>query len=280
MRPEAKALWQGRRLELAGGQSSSGPEEVIGERAGPIIAGRGQGEERAALHAPVSAEDVKSAGELLARHAISPTERLVALQPGTGALLKRWDARAFAEVAVAMAREHGARVLLVGTADERELAGEIARLAQAAAPEVTPVVLAGETTWSVLAAVLDRCALVAGLDSGTLHLAVARGRPSVAIFGPVDPRLFGPWGDPCGTVKNPTGVLLRTPSPWGYLTFPSAPEGTTHAVVAASLPCQPCGRLDYCALQPLGGPLPVPCLAAVSPEAVVAAARRVVQEKR
>jgi heptosyltransferase-2/heptosyltransferase-3 len=111
----------------------------------------------------------------------------------------------------------------------------------------------------VLAAVLDRCALVAGLDSGTLHLAVARGRPSVAIFGPVDPRLFGPWGDPCRIGSR---------------------EGPPHAVVAASLPCQPCGRLDYCALQPLGGPLPVPCMAAVSPAAVLAAARRVMQEGR
>jgi heptosyltransferase-2/heptosyltransferase-3 len=219
------------------------------------VRGKGRGGPPA-LRAPVTPGDERVAADLLAQRGIAPADRLIAVQAGTGAALKRWSRAAFAEVCTLLAGEFAATVLLVGTADERDLAAEIAGLARARAPEAAPrvVVLAGETSWQALAAVLDRCALVVGLDSGTLHLAVARGRPSVAIFGPVDPRLFGPWGDP------------RTPP-------------ARHAVVVAALPCQPCGRLDYCALQPRGGPLPVPCLAAVTPAAVIAAAREVIIEE-
>jgi heptosyltransferase-2/heptosyltransferase-3 len=198
------------------------------------------------LRTVVDAEAAQAAEDLLAAHGVAPGERLVALQPGAGAVLKHWSAPAFARLAGELARTWGVRVLVLGTAAERDLATEIARLAGPPGRDgvAPPVVLAGATSWGMLAAVLDRCALVAGVDSGTLHLAVARGRPSVAIFGPVDPALFGPWGDP---------------------------HGAPHAIVAAGLPCQPCGRLDLCPLQGSATSRPVPCLAAVTPAAVLAA---------
>jgi heptosyltransferase-1 len=40
-----------------------------------------------------------------------------------------------------------------------------------------------------------RAALVLGVDSGPLHLAVALGKPGVALFGPTDPARNGPYGD-------------------------------------------------------------------------------------
>lgn len=43
-----------------------------------------------------------------------------------------------------------------------------------------------------------RAAAVVGVDSGPLHLAAALGKPGVALFGPTDPRLTGPYG---GTMR-------------------------------------------------------------------------------
>ena len=87
------------------------------------------------------------------------------------------------------------------------------------------IVLAGETSLGQLAAVFARCRLVLGADSGPLHLAVAVGAPTVHLFGPVDPALFGAWGEP-----------------------------HRHVVLQArffDLPChnRPCNRLDYTAAE-------------------------------
>jgi ADP-heptose:LPS heptosyltransferase len=84
-----------------------------------------------------------------------------------------------------------------------------------------PPVMITDATVGQLAALLGRALLVLGVDSGPLHLAVAQGTPTVAIFGPTDVRIFGPWG-----------------------------EARQHLVVASQsrcpgCPCIPCGRLDF-----------------------------------
>jgi len=48
-----------------------------------------------------------------------------------------------------------------------------------------------------------RAAAIVGLDSGPLHLAAALKKPGVALFGPTDPKLTGPFG---GSIK-----VLRAP---------------------------------------------------------------------
>src|SRR5260370_3514988 len=65
---------------------------------------------------------------------------------------------------------------------------EIARGTHSAAVLVT------DATVGQLAALLGRALLVLSVDSGPLHLAVAQGIPTVQLFGPTDPRIFGPWG--------------------------------------------------------------------------------------
>jgi ADP-heptose:LPS heptosyltransferase len=45
--------------------------------------------------------------------------------------------------------------------------------------------LAGKASLRQSAAVLERAALVVGIDTGLIHAAVALGRPTVAVFGPM-----------------------------------------------------------------------------------------------
>ena len=48
-----------------------------------------------------------------------------------------------------------------------------------------------------MGALLQRCGLFLGHDTGAMHLATAVRTPVVAVFGPSDPARYGPW-DPSG----------------------------------------------------------------------------------
>jgi heptosyltransferase-1 len=53
--------------------------------------------------------------------------------------------------------------------------------------------LTGETSLAELVAVLDRCTLHIAADTGSSHIAAALGRPVVAIYGASDPRRLAPY---------------------------------------------------------------------------------------
>jgi heptosyltransferase-3 len=87
----------------------------------------------------------------------------------------------------------------------------------------------GRLSWPELAALLRGAAVYVGPDTSVTHLAAAIGVPCVALYGPVDPLLIGPW---------PVGGLDR---PWER-------SGTIQhrgnvRVVQNPLPCLPCERL-------------------------------------
>ena len=154
-------------------------------------------------------EDVKSALNRLAER--DGNRRFLCLHPGAGAPVKLWRPESFAEVADTLAKRYGLQVIISGSATERSLAEEIA-----GRMENNPIVTAGQTSLGELAAIMGRCELVVGVDSGPLHLAVSQGVPTVHLFGPVDHRTFGPWGEPR---KN--------------------------LVLLSDRDCIPCNRLDY-----------------------------------
>ena len=86
--------------------------------------------------------------------------------------------------------------------------------------------LDGRLSWQELAALLGRARIYVGPDTSVTHLAAATGCPTVALFGPTDPRLWGPW---------PVGGLVE---PW-------APAGTIQRrgnvwLVQNPLSCLPC----------------------------------------
>ncbi|RJP23550.1 MAG: glycosyltransferase family 9 protein [Candidatus Abyssobacteria bacterium SURF_5] len=116
---------------------------------------------------------------------------LVAVHPGTSRLLKHWFPRRFAEVCDMLAESLHANVLLTWGPGERELVEEIRALTRSA-PEIAP------QTQSLLelAALLQMCSLMITVDCGPMHIASLLGVPVVALFGPTDTRINGPYWHP------------------------------------------------------------------------------------
>ena len=157
--------------------------------------------------------------ERLQSEGIDSKEPVVVIHAGTGGAVKLWRNEAWSYVADTLATtgilSRAARVVLTGSSSELSMIEEIARGMK------SPPVLLTSTTVGQLAALLARAQLVLGVDNGPLHMAVAQNTPSLRLFGPTDPRIFGPWGDP-----------------------------ERHRVIAAIQPCAtclkiPCGRLDF-----------------------------------
>ncbi|MGQ0480234.1 MAG: glycosyltransferase family 9 protein [Pseudonocardia sp.] len=148
-----------------------------------------------------------------------PAPGAVVIHPGAAFPARRWPPDRFARVARELAGA-GHRVVVTGTASERELAAGVADLA--GLPRFS--VLAGDLGLAELAALVHEAALVVCGDTGVAHLATAYGTRSVVLFGPTPPALWGPpagdhrhrvlWagstGDPHGDRPDP-GLLRCTP---------------------------------------------------------------------
>ncbi len=105
---------------------------------------------------------------------------VVGLVPGAEWATKRWGPEKYAVLADALAGR-GATVVLLGGPAELPLSARIAELARAELRDT-----AGNSIEEALA-ILARCDLVVGGDTGLVHCARALGRRVVVIFGPTDP---------------------------------------------------------------------------------------------
>jgi ADP-heptose:LPS heptosyltransferase len=112
------------------------------------------------------------------------------IHPGASSGARRWPAERFAAVARAEAAR-GRRVVVTGSAGERALAEAVAAGADLSADAVR----AGRTDVLGLAALVAHAGRVVCGDTGVAHLATAFRTPSVVVFGPISPALWGPPAD-------------------------------------------------------------------------------------
>lgn len=134
-------------------------------------------------------EEERRAADLLSREGVEGRSPLAMLQPGARYWFKAWPWERFAALADRLAEQHGYQVLIGGSRQEFDLAE---RICGAAASR--PINLAGRADMRIYAAVLKRASLFVGNDSGAMHVAAAVGTPVVALFGPSDPKEWGPRG--------------------------------------------------------------------------------------
>ncbi len=110
------------------------------------------------------------------------------VNPGMRMINKRWPGERFSALADRFT-QHGFAVVLTGTDADAALCAEIA----AQITQKPPQILAGALTLGQFGALCRRATLFVGGDTGAMHVAVAVGCKTVAIFGPTDPRRYGPF---------------------------------------------------------------------------------------
>ena len=146
----------------------------------------------------VPEEKSRSAEEFLRK--VGVREGAVRIAIGAGASYgsaKCWPPSRFAEVANRLQSEADAGVILFGTAAEASVSAAIS--SEMRRP---PVDLTGKTAIADLPALLSRCHLFIGNDSGAMHVAAAVGLPIVAVFGPTDPFGTAPVTLRCSLVQQ------------------------------------------------------------------------------
>ena len=129
--------------------------------------------------------------------------------PGMKLLSKRWQPQGWARITDWLAETYEPTIILLGgpSKEDRQAAEEVkSALFPAAQPFVVDMV--GKLEWGEMAAVMGRCNLFLGNDTGAMHLATAVGTPVVAVFGPSDPARYGPW-DPTGRSQVVGGKSKR-----------------------------------------------------------------------
>lgn len=110
-------------------------------------------------------------------------EHVIAIHPNAGAVLKSWPLARWTDLVDALP----GKVLLSGAPGDDV---QLRMIADGARKR--PAIACGQSL-QVTAALFERCKVVIGPDSGALHLAGAVGTPTVRLFGPASPTVFGPW---------------------------------------------------------------------------------------
>jgi len=133
---------------------------------------------------------------------------IVGVHVSGGRESKQWHLDRFAEVSQRLARERSATIVLTGAAADRPMVD----LVRSHLTDVPVIDVAGALDLVTLAGLLTQLDLLVTGDTGPMHLASAVGTPIVALFGPADPRRYGP--------RSPSQRILRV-----------------------DLPCSPCGQV-------------------------------------
>ena len=159
----------------------------------------------------LSEEDKRKADALLAHSAAGTV--WIGLCAGASTERKRWPVDRYLAVAKFIADNYpNAAVVVVGGPGDRKVGEQIVQNIQGRGLNV-----AGDLTLRETAAVLAKCALYLGNDTGPMHIADAVGIPVVAVYAdPALPQIasdtgntqarFDPWGVPYRTVTPRAGV--------------------------------------------------------------------------
>jgi len=150
---------------------------------------------------PLRTGDLDEAKEWLEQNGRQPGKLLVAIHPSAFVPSKVWPLERFVEVAKRLLQNGDCQVVVVGGKAELDSARQFAE-------QVKPfevIVATGQTSLLTTAAILARCAVMIGNDSGPAHLAASVGATPVVMFACVNVERYHPVTDKL--------VVLRPASP-------------------------------------------------------------------
>ncbi len=128
---------------------------------------------------------------------------ILALGPASNWVGKVWPIERFAQTAIRLLGEDGplagGRLMILGGPEDVRTVEELKR----SLTKGRVIDLTGQVDLLTAYACLSRARLYIGNDSGLMHLAAAAGTPTLALFGPSDERLYGPWGAHVRALRGP-----------------------------------------------------------------------------
>lgn len=144
---------------------------------------------------------------------------------------KQWTAAGWRALAAGL-QERGLKIIAVSGPDaaERRYLDEVWQ----------GTVTIHQLSWPQNVALLSRARVYVGTDTSITHLAAAVGCPTLALFGPMDPRVWGPWPvagldapwQASATIQNRGNVwIVQNPLPCLPCTF----EGCERHIESSSV---------------------------------------------
>ncbi|MGH7739344.1 MAG: glycosyltransferase family 9 protein [bacterium] len=156
--------------------------------------------------------------DFLERRRIASSQQVVGLGPGSLWATKRWLPERYAELASRLVKDYGCKIFWFGSATEAPLIRQIQSQMSGSGLD-RGLNLAEDQTLEQSLALLGRCDVFIGNDSGLTHLASGRGAKVVVLFGSTTPALgFAPWGP--HTVVERAELSCRPCAPHGRSSCP------------------------------------------------------------
>ena len=118
---------------------------------------------------------------------VDVTDQLIGFNIGSAVETKRWAPERFAQVADTLAGR-GFKIVFFGGSMDEDMVTAATGFMQS-----QPIIATGRFTIGQLAAAMRRCALIITNDSGPMHVAISQKVPIVAMYGPSNPKLYGPY---------------------------------------------------------------------------------------
>jgi len=176
----------------------------------------------------------KRVDDILEQHKLKRGSYLL-VHPTSRWMFKGWSVQGFAEV-LRQLHDNGHKLVLTAAPDAAEM--DVINQILSEIEDIPLVNLAGELNLKELSALIDRASCFVGLDSVPMHIAAAMNTPCVALFGPSNEKIWGPWQ-------------------------------VSHTVITKEFSCRPCG-LDGCGNGKISD-----CLMTINAEEVVSAAEKI-----
>ncbi|MBF0485680.1 MAG: glycosyltransferase family 9 protein [Candidatus Omnitrophica bacterium] len=133
---------------------------------------------------------LSSEDQMGAQKSICGKKGYVLFSPGAADNRKRWSEEGFARAIRHVVSAYGKSVVIVGDDKDRQVVERIVKNSPAGV-----INACGLTTLTELCCIIREASLAVTNDSGVMHLASYLGIPTIALFGPTDPLVYGPWSE-------------------------------------------------------------------------------------
>ena len=159
----------------------------------------------------INTKDEEKTKEFFANLDLS--KKLIAVAPSTNWRRKNWPIEKFAKLLKKLTSENDifpkAYILVFGGPNEEKDGMKFRKLLKSS----QVILLVYKISIMEIGAIMKRCSLFIGNDSGLMHLAASLGVTTLGLFGPSQDIIYSPWGKKCSFVRTPESYseLIFTP---------------------------------------------------------------------